>query len=108
MELKKPTLSSAFADQASGSYYEFQKDGSVIHRFLVNGVKLANYWFDESPEFCSLCRNIDWEERCTPAFGYCSDYCAEVPIPCRICGCCCRGGDYESWGFCSRSCMRDG
>ena len=107
MELKKPTISSAFADRASGSYYEFLRDGTVIHRFLFNGVKLTNYWFDDFPEYCSLCRSLDWHEHYTPAYGYCSEHCAEVPISCQTCSSSCRGGDYENWGFCSRSCMRD-
>jgi hypothetical protein len=108
----KPTLSMAILSKSPGNYYEFRRYGAVIHRFTIDGERLTNYWFKETPEECIVCKSIDWEQ-CENPDRFCSGYCAyeyelnEAPVPCRICGTDCRGGDYLNWHFCSRGCMVD-
>lgn len=104
--MEKPTLSIAVADRTRGNYYEF-RGTTVIHHFTIDGERIMHYWLKDTPEECAYCNNIDWEPRVNPD-RFCSGYCAldyQEPVPCRICGADCRGGDYLEWHFCSRGCM---
>jgi hypothetical protein len=95
----KPTLKMAFADKGAGSYYEFREDDSVFHSYLNSfGDKISIEW--SPPAYTSITEG-------TALKGYfdTESYTYEDTIPCNICGSDCVGGDYEKWGFCSRSCM---
>ena len=101
-----PTISSAVLDTTRGNYYEFHKE-VVIHRFIVDGNIVLNYWLHDELKSCEMCDNTDWEPSNCDRF--CSGYCAKEYydniIPCRVCGSDCRDCDYEKWQFCTRSCM---
>ena len=105
----KPTLNSAINSPAAGHYYEFNKNGNIIHRYPVFNHIIVNYWIsnDEcNPTPCTLCQSYNWSLDADFIKLECSKYyCNERFIPCHVCGRDCNGSDYQKLRVCSRGCL---
>jgi len=92
----KPSMMSAIKAKPSGAYYQYFADGQV---YQSNNQQLQITWSRPT----TPTKILDG----TPLYGYFDPvhHTYADPIPCRMCGDNCEGGDYEDWRFCSRSCM---
>jgi len=110
----KPTLAAAVTNLATNkSYYEFNKDGTVCHKFIdfYNRQPVILHWSAAIDAPVAVGTDISTTEGFGP---YYESHDSRLPmdntyveVSCRNCGADCEGSDYYKEGFCSRWCIRD-
>jgi hypothetical protein len=125
----KPTLATAVANLATNrSYYEFNKDNTVSHRFIdfYKNQPVELHWSAPLEASLEIGTDISASEGFGPYYegehpytAVTNDYVEDVceicntncdrcqEVSCFTCGTDCDGSDYYKEGFCSRWCMRD-